>query len=335
MTYKILLVDDEPANLRLLARLFRHDYSVLMAASGEEALRLLQQHDVALIITDQRMPGMTGLELLKSTTSFRPQMVRILLTGYTDVNTLVDALNWGEVYKYVNKPWNNDDLRATVSRAIEHYEARRAHHELLLINQRLNARLKQMTEGFVCAIVDALEAKDGYVYGHARRVRGYAMAAGKRLNLDEKHLEQLSLAAVLDDIGRIGTPDHLLMKACARDEEEMAVMRLHCERGARMLAGIPDMQDVAEAVRHHHEHYDGTGYPEGLSGEQIPLLARIIFVTDVYDALTSPRPFREAFDHDYAVQILKQGAGTKFDAEVVRAFLKLDALSLTLKNSVD
>src|SRR5205085_9648771 len=104
-------------------------------------------------------------------------------------------------------------------------------------------------------------------------------------------------------------------------------MRLHCERGARMLAGIPDMQDVAEAVRHHHEHYDGTGYPEGLSGEQIPLLARIIFVTDVYDALTSPRPFREAFDHDYAVQILKQGAGTKFDAEVVHAFLKLGALS--------
>src|SRR2546423_2009 len=333
MTYKILLVDDEPANLRLLARLFRHDYNVVMAASGEEALRLLQQHDVALIITDQRMPGMTGLELLKSTTSFRPHIVRILLTGYTDVNTLVDALNWGEVYRYVTKPWNNDDLRATVSRAIEHYESRRAHHELLLINQRLNARLKQMTEGFVCAIVDALEAKDGYVYGHARRVRGYAMATGKHLNLDEKHLEQLSLAAVLHDIGRIGTPDHLLMKAGALDEKEMAVMRLHCERGARMLAGIPDMQDVAEAVRHHHEHYDGTGYPEGLKGEQIPLLARIIFVADVYDAITSPRPFREAFDHDYAVQILKRGAGTKFDAEVVRAFLKLDALS-KIRNSL-
>ncbi len=327
MTYKILLVDDEPANLRLLQRLFRHDYNVLTAASGEEALRLLRQHDVALIITDQRMPGMTGLELLKSTTSFRPQMVRILLTGYTDVNTLVDALNWGQVYKYVTKPWNNDELRVTVTRAIEHYEASKARHDLVLINQRLNARLKRMTEGFVSAIVDALEAKDGYVYGHARRVRGYSVAVGKRLGLGESQLEQLSLAAVLHDIGRIGTPDNLLMKAAPLTDEETATMRLHCERGARMLAGIPDMQDVAEAIRHHHEHYDGTGYPEGLVAGQIPLIARIIFVADVYDALTSPRPFREAFDHAYAVQALKQGAGTKFDPEIVRAFLELDSLS--------
>ena len=112
-------------------------------------------------------------------------------------------------------------------------------------------------------------------------------------------------------------------------------MRQHPRYGEEILRGIDFLKGAARVVGQHHEHYDGTGYPEGLSGEQIPLLARIIFVTDVYDALTSPRPFREAFDHDYAVQILKQGAGTKFDAEVVRAFLKLDALSLTLKNSVD
>src|SRR5215216_4382397 len=123
MPYKIMIVDDEPANLRLLERLFRRDYQVISAGSGEEALRLLEQHDVALLITDQRMPG---IELLKRTAPLRPHTVRIILTGYTDVTSLVEAINCGEVYKYVTKPWNNDDLRQTVSRAIEHYETTKA-----------------------------------------------------------------------------------------------------------------------------------------------------------------------------------------------------------------
>src|SRR5436305_1180504 len=122
MTYKIMVVDDEPANLRLLERLFRRDYQVLAAASGQEALQLLEQHDVALLITDQRMPCMTGIELLKRTAEFRPHMVRIILTGYTDIGALVEAINCGQVYKYFTKPWNNDQLRLTVERALEHYE---------------------------------------------------------------------------------------------------------------------------------------------------------------------------------------------------------------------
>src|ERR671938_250642 len=113
MPFKILIVDDEPANLRLLERLFRRDYAVVAAPSGGEALRLLEQHDVALLITDQRMPGMTGIELLKRTAALRPHMVRIILTGYTDMEALVDAINCGQVYRYVAKPWNNEDLRLT------------------------------------------------------------------------------------------------------------------------------------------------------------------------------------------------------------------------------
>ena len=146
MPYKIMIVDDEPANLRLLERLFRNDYNVLTAESGADALNLLEQHDVALIITDQRMPGMSGIELLKRTTSIRPHMVRIILTGYTDVASLVEAINGGHVYKYVTKPWSNDDLRLTVSRALEHYETNKARHELEMVNQRLVARLEQIRE---------------------------------------------------------------------------------------------------------------------------------------------------------------------------------------------
>ncbi len=146
MPYKIMIVDDEAANLRLLERLFRSDYTVITSESGAEALKQLEQQDVALLITDQRMPGMTGIELVQRTAPLRPHMVRIILTGYTDVESLVEALNSGHVYKYVTKPWNNDDLRLTVSRALEHYEANRARHELEMTNRRLVARLKTIEE---------------------------------------------------------------------------------------------------------------------------------------------------------------------------------------------
>lgn len=141
-----MVVDDEPANTRLLERLFRGDYEVVIAGSGAEALRLLEQHNVALIMTDQRMPDMTGLELLQKTAGLRPHMVRIIVTGYTDVQTLVEAINSGLVYKYVTKPWDNDELRLTISRAIEHYETNKSRHELEMTTKRLLARLDEIQQ---------------------------------------------------------------------------------------------------------------------------------------------------------------------------------------------
>lgn len=145
MDYKIMIVDDEPANLRLLERLFRQDYKVITAGSGEDALELLEQHDTSLLITDQRMPNMSGLELLKQTAALRPHMVRMILTGYTDVGTLVEALNSGLVYQYLTKPWSNEELRLTVTRALEHYESVRLRHELEMRNRRLVARLDEIS----------------------------------------------------------------------------------------------------------------------------------------------------------------------------------------------
>src|SRR6184192_528116 len=152
MTYKIMIVDDEQANLRTLLRLFRQNYQVIVAESGAEALTLLQQHDVALMISDQRMPQMTGIELMKKTVEVRPQMVKILLTGYTDVSALIESINSGLVYRYVTKPWNNDDLRLTVTRSLEHYEITKTNHLIGMENERLRARLQSIsemaTEGF-------------------------------------------------------------------------------------------------------------------------------------------------------------------------------------------
>jgi response regulator RpfG family c-di-GMP phosphodiesterase len=146
MNYKIMIVDDEPANLRTLERLFRPDYQVVTAPSGAEALALLEQHDIALLLSDQRMPAMTGVELMIKTVAIRPHMVKILLTGYTDVGALIDALNSGLVYRYLTKPWNNDELRLTVSRALEHYEMMKSKHLLGMENQRLRARLREISE---------------------------------------------------------------------------------------------------------------------------------------------------------------------------------------------
>jgi len=146
MKYKILIVDDEPANLRVLERLFRGQHEVLTATSGAEALAALESHDVALLIADQRMPEMSGIELVGRTVSLRPHMVRILLTGYTDVSSLIEAINCGHVYKYVTKPWNNEELAITVSRALAHYDAVKTRHNLKMVNDRLRARLNEIAE---------------------------------------------------------------------------------------------------------------------------------------------------------------------------------------------
>lgn len=146
MRYKILIVDDESSNLRTLERLFRQEHDTLTAGSAADALNLLQHHDVALLISDQRMPEMSGIELIARTVKLRPHMVRILLTGYSDVSSLIEAINCGHVYKYVTKPWDNEDLVITVGRALQHYEMIKSRHNLQMINERLNARLDQIAE---------------------------------------------------------------------------------------------------------------------------------------------------------------------------------------------
>jgi response regulator RpfG family c-di-GMP phosphodiesterase len=179
MKYKILIVDDEPANLRLLERLFRRDYQVISAESGAEALELLKLHNVALIISDQRMPGMTGIEFLKQAAEMRPATVRIILTGYTDVNALVEAINSGVIYKYATKPWVNEDLKQTVVRGLQHYEATKSQHELKQQNARLSEQLKATRQGFIHLILETLNSKDKYAYAHAERTSDYATAIGR------------------------------------------------------------------------------------------------------------------------------------------------------------
>ncbi len=324
MQYKILFVDDETANLRLLERLFRNGYEVFTAPSGAEALELLAVHDVALIISDQRMPTMTGCEFLKQAAEMRPQTVRIMLTGYTDAGALVDAINSGIVYKYINKPWVNEDLQQTVKRSLQHYETTKGQRQLQLHNERLQSRLKSTTDSFVEVVMKMSEMRMPGAREHSEQTAQYSAQIGEKLGMERPELERLSLAAFLHEAALFGIPKHLLLKETPLTHEEMQVVKTHIEPGLKMLDSVPDLSEIVSILRFQYEHFDGTGQPSGYSNDQIPLDARIIAVANAYDTMRRPRADRSAWSHDEAVRSLEFDAGKRFDPLVVNTLRTLN-----------
>jgi len=319
MTFKLLIVDDETANTRLLERLFRQHYFCLTASSGEEAMEVLNQHEVAVVITDQRMPKMTGIELLKKSAGHRPHMVRILLTGYTDVEALVEAVNCGLVYMYVSKPWNNDDLKLRVSRAVEHYENNKRQHSLSASNERLKARIKEMRFGLVRAMGGVLQLRDSYLYLHAVRVGRYAGLVGERLGLSEELLADMTAASFLHDLGTVGTVGEIY-SGFAKNENVFVATNA-AARAAEVVSCVDELKDSADIIRYHYENFDGSGAPLGLIGDQIPLTVRIVRVAKEFDLLTNPRDEEQSLGHESAMEKLQHGSGRAFDPLVIQTFL--------------
>lgn len=310
MSYKLLIVDDEQANIRLLERLFRQDYFCLTASSGEEAIDLLDQHEVAVIITDQRMPGMNGVELLKRSAARRPHMVRILLTGYTDLEALIEAVNCGLVYMYINKPWNNDDLKLRVSRAVEHYETNKRQHLLAANNERLNSRLKEMKLGFVRAMASVVQLKDEFLYEHGSRVSKYSISLGEKLGLGPELMLDLTAAAFLHDIGVVSAA-------------VQALPHKNAESAAQIVGCITEFKDAADIIRYQYENFDGSGTPLGLIGDQIPLTARVLRVAKEFDLLTNTKNDTPALTPEEAFERLQAKSGREFDPHVVLTFSDL------------
>jgi response regulator RpfG family c-di-GMP phosphodiesterase len=316
MTYKLLIVDDEQANLRLLERLFSTEYECFTASSGPAAIKMLEQHDVAIIITDQRMPGMSGIELLKATSTLRPHMVRILLTGYTDVEALVETINCGLVYMYFTKPWNNGELKMKVSRARDHYESNRKRSSLMLANERLSQKLQSFTLGLVKSLVDMLRSRNEEDYNHALRVCKHASAIARRLEMSEDRINEMATAALLHDLNRSGS----LPVRQHRPEGRVQLSHEDCELA--LLESIPELANVVDMIRMQHENFDGSGQPMGFGQEQIPLGARIIRIADEYDLLLWPR-VSAPMQHQEIVKVLSQGSGKQFDPKVVNALSQL------------
>ncbi|MBX3072493.1 response regulator [Candidatus Obscuribacterales bacterium] len=321
--HNILIVDDEVANLRLLRRVLGRDYDVLEATSGQEGLELLKKNTVSLIITDQRMPAMTGVQMLEQSLPVNPDAIKILLTGYTDVQALIDAINAGHVYKYIPKPWDADELKLTVRRALETFELKE--HNITLIKELKSAmgELEELSMGTIRALADALDAKCDYTAGHSLRVSRISMLIGKTMGLPFEDLRDIELGGILHDIGKIGVPESILWKPAQLTPDEREVMRKHPSISAQIIGELRGLRRAREYVKHHHEYFDGNGYPDGLAGDAIPVGARIILVSDAYDAMTTDRPYRKAIGHERAVKELEAGRGTQFDPVVVDALMKL------------
>lgn len=333
MTYKLLIVDDEAPNRRLLERVFSREYDCLTASSGAEAIDVLKQHDVAILITDQRMPQMTGIDLLKQTAHLRPNMVRILLTGYTDVEALVEAINSGLVYMYVTKPWNNDELKLRVNRACEHYENNKNRSSLTQANQRLLLRIKEMKLGIVIALTEMLRTRDERAYEHALRVRKYATAIADQIGFTDEEKGELSAAALLHNFGCIDTADQKSAGKATMDIDPL-VCCADSRGEACILSAVAELGNVAEILRSQGENFDGSGYPARSQGNNIPLSSRIIRIADEYDLLTLSANSDSAVSHDAAVSSIVQRSGKQFDPEVTKVMAQISCdYLIDLENS--
>lgn len=332
----ILIVDDEENILKSLERLLENEgYRMFFANSGDKGLEIVKREDIQLVISDHRMPGMDGLKFLSEIKKILPDTIRIMLTGYADVDIAVKAINEGGVYRFVTKPWNNNELLSAVKQGIEYYNLQKELDRLNKLIQSQNIELKEwnfkleqkvadqtkhIRDLFLDAIKSlafALEAKDKYTEGHSRRVTEYATSICEKMSLAKEYIEDIKLGSLLHDIGKIGIKESVLDKKEKLTKEEYDHVKTHVLIGEKILTPIIKNETVIKIVRHHHEHIDGSGYPDGLKGKTIPLEARIVAVADAYDALLSERPYRKATDQIYAFKELRKFSDIHFDSGIV------------------
>ena len=311
--HTLLLVDDEEDNLALLTRTFRSHYKLLKTTSPVEALELLKTNEVSVIVSDHKMPEMDGIEFLTKARAINPDVMRILVTAFSDANILIGSINEAKIFQYVKKPFDPHDLALVVQRAIDYRQLRIDNY--MLIND-----LKELFSGTIMAIIEALDAKDSFTLGRSRRVTFYSLKIAKALGLSEKEVSQIELAGLLHDIGMIGVSDDILNKTEPLTEEEFQAVKEHVNHGVKILTDIKQLKDVVEIIKYHHERYDGSGYPLGLVGEDIPIGARIIALGDTYDSMISSRAYREALKPQVALEKIKTLSYSQFDPKVVEAF---------------
>ncbi len=303
--HTILLVDDEASILKALNRLFRKDgYRILTASSGQEGLGLLKKVEkpVSLFISDQRMPGMTGAQFLEKAKKIFPDAIRFLLTGHSDMDATVDAVNKGEIHRYLTKPWNDDDLTLQVRQSLEQYELRLENKRLLALTKKQNKDLekkvnertleikqkneeleganKKLEESFLHVVrlySSLVETLNPALGKYMREAADLSRLVAEELGLEKDDLDQIEIAGMIHDIGLLGSPEYLIGKdESDMTEKEFKIFTLHPAIGQVCVDGVEHLNRVGEMVLCHHEHYDGSGFPNGLRLEEIPLGSRII-----------------------------------------------------------
>lgn len=327
---RILLVDDELEITEILADLLSDTYTCQRAASADQALRLLRDHEFELVISDITMPGMSGLDMIPHIKEQAPNTVVVMISGMQTVESAIGALRLG-AFDYLMKPFDLRQVEAVVKRALEHHDLivakqRYENHLEELVEQRtaqLDRALDSLEEAYrstLKALTTALETRDSETHGHSERVVTYSLRLGMEYGLSREELKALEFGSLLHDIGKIGVPDSILRKPAKLTDEEWIRMREHPTHGQQILRGIQFLQGAARVVAQHHEKWDGSGYPLGIKGSDIDVCARIFSVADAFDAITSDRVYRQGKDYEAAAQELDDWAGKQFDPKVVAAF---------------
>jgi putative two-component system response regulator len=309
----VLVVDDEPAIRKLMAGILSGaGHRVVIAASADDAIRAVEEQAVEVVLTDVNMPGsMSGLELIEALHTRRPSLPIIPVTGAADESSLQQALDHGAA-GFIKKPFTSAELLQKVDTALG---------RVLLREVELRKRLLAPTVASVLA--NAIEVRNSGMEGHTERLGALALAIGRRKRLSDHDLEALELGAVLHDVGKIGIPDKILLKPGSLTPAERAVVESHSEIGDRMLAPLELLEPVRPIVRHHHERWDGGGYPDGLATSETPLLARIVAVADSIEAMSGPRTYRAPLGLAGVLSELDLGKGSQWDPELVEIAVEL------------
>ena len=331
---RILIVDDEET-IRLALRKFLRSrgYEVEIAGSGDQALDILDRDQFSLMLCDVRMPGMTGVQVVPQAIARDPNLAIIMLTAVNDAATATEVLASG-ASDYMMKPVELADLEQAVDRALNKRSALMERRRLdKLIREEVALRtaelerekesLRLMTVSIAETLINAMEAKDVYLRGHSQRVAELAGAIGEELQLDTAMCEDLRAAGRLHDVGKIGIRESILNKPDSLTPDEFEHVKTHVRIGLEILAPLFHIKTPLMFVEHHHEHWDGAGYPRGLAGEEIPLGARILCVADTFDALTSKRAYRDPMEPSAALEHLRPDAGKHFDPRVYEALTKV------------
>lgn len=324
----ILVVDDNHMNLVVSKKILSESYDVATAVSGEDAMEYLRTATPDMILLDLHMPGMDGFEFMERAKQDERlcDIPIICLTADDDHESEARCFELGAM-DFITKPFIAEIMRKRVSRIMELNDLRRSlEHEVdkkTLEIKKNSRKLQRLTTQVMLTLASTIDAKDKYTNGHSLRVAEYSRMIVERLNMSEQEQENIYYIGLLHDIGKIGVPDEIINKTSRLTDEEYAIIKTHPTIGGEILEKMSELPDIAIGAKYHHERYDGKGYPEGLKGEDIPLVARIIGVADAYDAMTSNRSYRDVLPQAVVRGEIEKGIGTQFDPIFAEMMLKL------------